>query len=222
VLAILKSDAVLKELYEELTAKTSVDKFNRNFGTLLKRFALDLEKEAKCWNEQRAAQFIRSRARIMAQKIADWVYPSERESQKARHGTVKQDKGEISEDSDLEEEPDEFMGLEIFITNSIAFQKLRDNIRLFLGLEPSSKINTFNFGSSILFTDFPFAEGNQFDTSDETIYHEQDVARYHQRPWDLSNFRQKIRDLFLPEPPILEGLSRVKWKCVSRTSDKDE
>jgi hypothetical protein len=60
VLVILKTDAALKGLYADSIAKTSVDKFNRNFGILLKRFAVDLEGEAKCWNEQRAAHFIRS------------------------------------------------------------------------------------------------------------------------------------------------------------------
>jgi hypothetical protein len=54
-LVILKSDVILKVLYEELTTKTSPEKFKRNLGILLKRFSLDLEKEAACWNEQRTA-----------------------------------------------------------------------------------------------------------------------------------------------------------------------
>jgi hypothetical protein len=222
VLDILKADAILKDLYEELTAKTSVDKFNRNFGTLLKRFALDLEKEAKCWNEQRAAQFIRSRARIMAQKIADVVYPSGHESQKARSINFEQDKAEISDDSDMEEEPDEFVELEKFITSSTAFQKLRDNIRGFLGLEPSSRDEAFDLAPSILFSQLPFAEDNQVDMPDVPIFYEQYTLPSLRNSWYLPNFYQKIRDLLLPEPPIPEGLSRVRWKCVSLTSDKDE
>ncbi|KAE9374270.1 hypothetical protein N431DRAFT_437737 [Stipitochalara longipes BDJ] len=203
VLAILKADATLKVLYADSIAKTSVDKFNRNLGRLLKRFALDLEGEAKCWNEQRAAQFIRSRARIIAQRVAGSVYPLERESQKIQPRTFEQDKAESSDDSDFEEEPDEFAELESFITNSSAFRKLHDNIRSFLGQERSYK----------LFEELPFAGEDHIYTLDEPVCYEQCSSPYSRNVWHLPNFSQKIRDILFPEPSIPDGMSRVRWQC---------
>jgi hypothetical protein len=52
ILAILLNDPLLKELYVEVSAKTTTEKFSRNFVTLLKKFSVEIEKEAKCWNEQ--------------------------------------------------------------------------------------------------------------------------------------------------------------------------
>jgi hypothetical protein len=171
VLVLLKSDHILKELYGQLAAKTSAGKFHRNFGTLLKRFALELEQEAKCRDEQRAAQFIQSRVRMMAQRIADSVYPFGHESWKAQSSTVEQDKTELSEDSDLEEEPDEFAKLEKFITNSTAFQKLREKIREFVGFGPSPIDSRFEIGICTLLGELPFAGEDQVDTSNEPIFY---------------------------------------------------
>jgi hypothetical protein len=238
VLVILKSDSVLKALYEELTTKTSAGKFNRNFGTLLKRFALKLEEEAKCWNEQRAAQFIRSRARMMAQKIAGSLYPAERKAQPGNAGQAKGEisedrdlgeepephKGEITEDSDLEEEPDDFAELEKFITNSTAFQRLRDNICEFLGLEPSAKDATFAVGTCTLLKELPFGREDQVDISNIPTFYEQSPCADVLNGWDLTSFIQQIRELLLPEQATPAGLLRVRWRCVSpklKTSSND-
>ena len=215
VLAILKSDAALKILYADSVSKTSVDKFNRNLGILLKRFAVDLEKEAKCWNEQRAAQFIRGRARTIAQKVATSVYPSQHESQKLPPRIVEQDGAESSDDSDLEEEPDEFVELEIFITNSTAFQKLRDNIRGFLGLEPSQEEAVLEASSCKLLEELPFAEEGDVDMLIAPAFEEQCPAPYSQGAWRRPSFSQKIRDFLFPESPLADGMSRVRWQCVS-------
>jgi hypothetical protein len=205
----------LKRLYDQLAAKTSAGKFDRNLGTLLKRFALDLEQEANCWDEQRAAQSIRSRARMMAQKIADSVYPSGHNSWKAQSSTIEQD-------SDLEEEPDEFAGLEKFITNSNAFQKLYENIGEFLGLEPSSIDSRFEVGVCTLLEELPFAGEEQVDTSNEPIFYERYPSSNVLKWWCPPSFSQKIRDLLLPEPAIPAGLSRVRWECVSLAKVEDE
>jgi hypothetical protein len=90
---------------------------------------------------ERAARspFYSQLARIIAQRVVDSVYPSKHASQKIQNRNSEQDKAESSDDSDFDEEPDEFAELETFITGSAAFCKLRDNIRAFLGLEPSQE-----------------------------------------------------------------------------------
>ena len=225
VLVIFKSDAILKVLYEKMSSKTSSGKFNRNFGTLLKRFGVDLEKEATCWDEQRAAQFIRSRARQIAQRIANAVYPTELESGKELlpgSNLIDHEKVESSEESDVEEELDEFLELEKFITNSNAFQILHENIRGFLGLrlEPEMMDAVLELGPSQLLAELPFAEEGQVDISDEAVYYEL-VASLQQWFWPLINFTHRLQNLLLSEPPIPDGMARVRWKCVGLTSGKD-
>ncbi len=223
VLVILKSDGILKALYEELTTKTSAAKFNRNFGTLLKRFAVDLEKEATCWNEQRTAQFVRSRARIFAQYISNSVYPF-RNSHEPQRITVEKDKdkAESSEDSDFEE-PDEFQELEKFIINSNAFQTLRENIRGFLGLEPSLPAShdvVPERGAKTLLAELPFAKDEEHSFTDEIVCSMRDASQYQQSPWPLTGFGQKLRNLLLPVKPIPNGMPRVWWQCVGFKFDR--
>jgi hypothetical protein len=152
---------------------------------------------------------------MMAQKIADSVYPSGHNSWKAQSSTIEQD-------SDLEEEPDEFAGLEKFITNSNAFQKLRENIRDFLGLEPSSIDSRFEVGVCTLLEELPFTGEDQDDTSNGLTFYEKCPSSDVLNGWLLPTFSQKIRDLLLPEPAIPAGLSRVRWKCVSLAKVEDE
>jgi hypothetical protein len=222
VLAILKADADLKILYGNSITKTSVDKFNRNLGRLLKRFGVDLEAEAKCWDEHRAARFIRSRARFIAQKIVDSVYPPKYEAYKVRAQIFEQDKAESSDDSDFEEEPDEFAELETFITSSAAFCKLRDNIRGFLGLEPSQEHTVLEASSCKLLEELPFAGEDYVYTIDGPVCYEQCPSPYLRNLWQMPSFSQKIRDFLFPEPPIAEGMSRVRWQCVSLDTGHEE
>jgi hypothetical protein len=223
LLVVLKTDAALKQLYEELKTRTSAEKFKRNFGTLLKRFALDLEKEAKCWNEQRAAKFIRSRARVMAQKVADSIYPSSDANWKIQWSAIEQDKAEISEDGDSDEEPDEFVDLEKFVTNSTAFQNLCSNIRGFLGSEPSSKGDAIDIVPTNieLFAELPFAaQEYHCGGLGGSILCGQPAPPCIGRVWYLPNFLHKAGDLLFAESPIPHGLSRVRWKCVSPRKDE--
>jgi hypothetical protein len=99
VLAILKADAFMKELFKELTAKTSPGNINRNFATLIKRFTVELKNDATCWNEQRIAKFTRSRAKNIPQKITDATFPSKTENSTAQTALVKNDEAESSESS---------------------------------------------------------------------------------------------------------------------------
>lgn len=212
VLVVFRSDMILKGLYDELISRSSADKFKRNFAILLKRFAVDLENEAQCWNEQQTAKFIRSRARKIAQRITDIMYPSGLKIEEGRPCTFPaQIKADHSEDSGTDDEPDEFLDLERFVTNSNAFQKLRDNIRSFVGLELSN-----------LTAELPFAQQDHFEVSQEDIFFEHDSLSCPQSQWFLSNFAQNIRGRLLPEPPIPNGLSRVRWKCVSLRIYEDE
>lgn len=208
VLAVLQADAVLKDLYAALTARTSAVKFKRNLGILLKRFAVDLENESSCYDEQRTAKYIRSRARKLAQRIVDAVYPIERDQTSA---SLAQTRAESSEDSRTNDEPDEYLELEKFVTNSRSFQQLRDNIRGVLGLELSK-----------LLAELPFAAENQLVESEESINSGQNALSCAKNVWSKRNFHDKIRDFLFPEPPIPNGLWRVRWKCVSLAAGKDE
>jgi hypothetical protein len=213
VFAILQADAVLKDLYVELTARTSAVKFKRNFGILLKRFAVDLERESSCYNEQRTAKFIRSRARKIAQRIVDAMYPSGSTIEGAHISMpLAQTKAESSEDSETDEEPDEYLELERFVTNSRSFQNLRDNIRGFLGLELSK-----------LLAELPFVDEDRLAEFEESINSVQNPLSCGKFVWSMRNFHHKIRDFLFPEPPIPNGLNRVRWKCVSlRASEMNE
>jgi hypothetical protein len=215
VFAILQADAVLKDLYVELTARTSAVKFKRNFGILLKRFAVDLERESSCYNEQRTAKFIRSRARKIAQRIVDAMYPSGSTIEGAYISMpLAQTKAESSEESETDEEPDEYLELEKFVTNSRSFEKLRDNIRGFLGLELNKLLAELPF--------VPFVDENQLVESEGSISREQNALSCGKILWSMRNFHHKIRDSVFPEPPITNGLTRVRWKYVSLRASEDE
>ncbi|KIN07137.1 hypothetical protein OIDMADRAFT_174154 [Oidiodendron maius Zn] len=216
VSVIFKSDAIVKMLYKKMSSKTSSGKFNRNFGTLLKRFRVDLEKEATCWNEQRAAQFLRGRARQIAQRIADEVYATELESGKelsSKPNLLDHEKVESFEDSGVEEELDEFLELQKFTTNSEVFQILHEYyeyIRGFLRprLERSLMDAALDIGPSQLLAELPFAEEDQVDLSDERVYYEHDTS-YRQWPWPLIDFTHRLQNLLLPEPQIPDGMARA-------------
>lgn len=212
VLAVLQTDAELKDLYVELTARTSAIKFKRNLGILLKRFAADLEAESNCYDEQCTAKFIRSRARMIAQRIVDAVYPSGSTKERAQTSrSLAQPRAESSGDSGTDEEPDEYLELEKFVTNSRSFEKLRDNIRGFLGLELSK-----------LLAELPFVDENQLVESEQSISCGQNALSCGKTLWSMPNFHHKIRDSVFPEPPIPNGLTRVRWKCVSLRTIEDE
>lgn len=212
VLRILRADAFMKDLYKELMAKTSPEKFDRNFGTLVKRFAVDLEKEATCWNEQHAAQYIRSRARKIAQKFTQATFPSASESWRAQTNLMEHNEAESSDSSDLDGEPDGFQELEKFITNSKAFQRLRVNIQRFLGSEPDSYDAMSITSGCDLLSLLPFAEES---LSEGLVSPKQNPSGFRWNLFSQDNFCQIIRGLFVSEPPIPDGMSRVRWKCVS-------
>jgi hypothetical protein len=122
-----------------------------------------------------------------------------------------QTKAESSEDSETDEEPDEYLELEKFVTNSRSFEKLRDNIRGFLGLELSK-----------LLAELPFVDENLLVESEESISCGQNALPCGKTLWSMRNLRHKIRDSVFPEPPIPHGLTRVRWKCVSLRASEDE
>jgi hypothetical protein len=70
----LITDPLLADLYEEVTLRTSVTKFSRNFGALLKRFGAEIQEEASSAAEQRAAVFIQSQARKLAKRATQQIF----------------------------------------------------------------------------------------------------------------------------------------------------
>lgn len=122
-----------------------------------------------------------------------------------------QTRAESSEDSETDEEPDEYVELENFVTTSRSFQELRDNIRGFLGLELGK-----------LLEELPFFDENQLVEPGQAIDGGQNVLSCGKPVWLMPKFHHKIRDLLFSEPPIPNSLTRVRWKCVSLTACDDE
>ncbi|KAL8708280.1 MAG: hypothetical protein Q9225_007629 [Loekoesia sp. 1 TL-2023] len=69
-------DELLKPLYAKAMEKVKTDRFERNFGRLLKLFAIDLQREAKGVLEASAARFVKARAKHIAYCMAKRLDPS--------------------------------------------------------------------------------------------------------------------------------------------------
>lgn len=213
VVAILRNDPLLKSLYELASTRTTPTKFCRKFWVLLKSFAVDLEREATSWSEQRAAQFIRSRARKLAGTITDVIYVGTKEGQK-RESRLLLDAMDIeNSDNSNFNEYDEFGELEWFIYSSGALGTMRTSLRRFL--DSKSKFHhQETIGQEFEYEMLlPFATEDSLDGMVTSSAH-----TYSPGPdrSGLSRFWSDIVESLLPkETQIVKGLTRVRWKCVS-------
>jgi hypothetical protein len=73
-----------------------------------------------------------------------------------------------------------------------------------------------------LLEELPFAGEDYVYTMDEPVCYEQCPSPYLRNLRQLPSFGQKIRDFLCPEPPVAEGMSRVRWQCVSVNTGHEE
>jgi hypothetical protein len=200
--------------YRELLTRALPKKVSRNFGTLFKKFGRDLEKAAKARDEKRTAKFIRSHARKLAEKLVESA--SLFQVYETRHDLPSRDDSDDPEDSEgenVEEAPDDFRDLEAFIMTSSAWVQLRLGIQSLLGRT--------------------YVERNTPSSGDPSIdVHQNDEAMSEDLPeaprssnggegdiplqaLSLESVGKRIWDLLMTEPPIPEGIIRVRWRCVS-------
>jgi hypothetical protein len=145
LITLLREDPVLQPLYRDALIRVAVERLERNLRRLLKRFAVDLRKEAEGPQQRGAAHFVRSRARNSAHIICSSLkcdapkpipksFPTMNISSEAV-----EDVSDNSSDSDnQEDELADLRELEAFIVTSMAFETLRLNLRLFVYPEESA------------------------------------------------------------------------------------
>jgi hypothetical protein len=147
LIALLREDPVLRPLYQEGFAKISAEKLERNLRRLLKRFAVDLRKEAENLQQRCAAHFVRSRATNSAHIICSSLGGNETKMTPKlflhvpREAEAKEleDVSDNSSDSDnQDDELADLCKLEEFLVTSRAFETLRQNLRLFVYPEDSA------------------------------------------------------------------------------------
>ncbi|KAF8858277.1 hypothetical protein BDZ45DRAFT_743523 [Acephala macrosclerotiorum] len=215
VLGILKTDMFLADLYDELVTKYSSEKVSRNLGTLFKRFAVDLEKDASREDEIRIARFIRSRARRLAQNIVDSILSrlSFSDSSIGEHSLLPNLKElEDFENDDAEEDTDDLRDLEIFIINPDAFRQLRLNIQSLLRYQSGSH-DTNPSNPNELPSLNPFGKEAELRVARSLLSRSLLPDAWHLNRLNL--FCKRFVDILSPEPPIPDGMSRVRWECVS-------
>ena len=137
---LLLSDDHLSVLYQEALKRVTADKFERNLRRILKRFAIDLRREAENPEQMSIAHFMRSQVRNSAHairnsccspgKIRDGITPKF----KMIHEPVNMEPDD-SDDDDYGPEPEDDTDLqqsEDFIITSQAFINLRHNLTSFI------------------------------------------------------------------------------------------
>jgi hypothetical protein len=139
LISVLREDTILQLLYQEALTKVAADRFERNLRRLLKQFAIDLLKEAENSQQRGAANFVRSRVRSSANIICSSLNRSGFKPVPKTLVTVEipqEAAGDAldgsSESGDQEDDPTDLQQLEVFIINSRAFEKLRQNLRLLI------------------------------------------------------------------------------------------
>ncbi|KAH6700531.1 hypothetical protein BKA61DRAFT_620717 [Leptodontidium sp. MPI-SDFR-AT-0119] len=145
LVTLFMNDDSLSVLFQEALAHITPDRFERNLRRLLKRFAVELRKEAANSQQQSAANFVRYWARNSAHIIRNSLSSPKEANKRAdevmfeaevrAEGTVDMESDESGEDSDPESDSEELMNLqqlERFITTSQAFARFIENLRAFI------------------------------------------------------------------------------------------
>lgn len=81
-------DELLKPLYAKAMEKVKTDRLEKNFGRLLKTFAMDLQREANGVLEASAARFLKARAKYTAYCMAKHLDPSRKADSKMIHELI--------------------------------------------------------------------------------------------------------------------------------------
>lgn len=136
---LLLSDRHLSIHYQEAVERVTADKFERNFRQLLKRFALELRKDAETPQQRSAAHFVRYQARNTAHIIRNSIYSSETPREVVRPNLIVLDEAANIEfdESESDSGPDDddhsdVQQLENFIITSPACRRLRNDRKSFV------------------------------------------------------------------------------------------
>jgi hypothetical protein len=186
---ILFSDPVLQSLFQ-IAETTALDRFERNLRRLLAIFFKDLYEEAQSTKEQLVARFVRSQARKSASLICIEPDPEGEGSGL----TIKE-----QDDSESDLEDDEMVDLqyiESVVLKSPALEKLRANLRQFIGL--TENISTEDTALTTL--DISSLD-NSLDMKPNGGGVMKDVIRMKNKIWR--------------SPPLAKGMKRVTWTCAS-------
>jgi hypothetical protein len=188
---ILYSDPVLHPLFKNFE-RTALDHFERNLRRLLAIFSKDLYDEAQSTKERLVARFVRSQARKSATLICIELDPEGGSS-----GLDNKEQDDSASDSvDEDEEMVELQYFESIVLKSSALEKLRANLRQFIG--SPENIST----EDAAFTALEFLSlDNGLDMNCNGGGFMKDVIRMKNKIWR--------------SPPLAKGMKRVTWTCVS-------
>jgi hypothetical protein len=204
--SVIFEDEVLQPLLHQAAEKILLDRLERNLRRLLKAFSKHLLEESTSNIERCAARFVRTQARKSAYLICNELDPSGERSRSS-----KKQSDEISE-SEPDEDGDELVDLdnfETFILKSVAFKRLRDNIRQFVNPLPTSSRESRELVAQELFSLLPFAESTPLDAVSSTGIVAKSIFER-----SLKWVKKTVNRLF-KDPPIAKGMKRVRWTCVS-------
>jgi len=189
---ILFNDPVLQSLLRLLreAERFALDRFERNLHRLLVIFSKDLYEEARSGKERLVARFVKYEARKSALLICIELDP---EGERSGLGSRDQN------DSESDFEDDEMGDLQYFesiILESSALEKLRANLRQFIG--PTENTSTENIALTALDV-FSLDNGLPIQSDGSGIL--KDLIRIKNKIWRF--------------PPLAKGMKRVTWTCVS-------
>jgi hypothetical protein len=148
LIELFLSDNHLSLLFQEALKRVTADKFERNFCRILKRFSIELRREAENSQQRSIAHIVRYQARNSAHAIRNSIWSS-RKSQvdvtpkfEMLHEPVNIDSDESDDDFGPDYEGDtDLQQSEDFIIASQAFVKLRHRLTLFIHSINGTKID---------------------------------------------------------------------------------
>jgi hypothetical protein len=200
---IFFEDTALQSSCMEAVEKIPLERLERNLRRLLRVFSKDLEEEAATQKEKQVAKYVGTQARRSAYLICTEVDPD-------GEGSMSKKTPEEFSDSDSGGDGDDLADLdyfEAFISNSLAFEALRVNLIQFVSLsEPAGRDveDATARGTSIL----------EFMDSDvDVVASTCSIVKQSSNP-AFQRVIKIVHKLF-HDPPLAEGMKRVRWTCVS-------
>jgi hypothetical protein len=200
---IFFDDTALQSSCIEAVEKIPLERLERNLRRLLRVFSKDLEEEAATPKEKQVAKYVGTQARRSAYLICTELDPDS-------EGSMSKKTSEEFSDSDSDVDGDDLADLdyfEAFISNSLAFEALRVNLGQFVSLsEPAGRDveEATARGTPILvFVD------SDVDVVPSTC----SIVKQSSNP-AFQRVIKIVHNLF-HDPPLAEGMKRVRWTCVS-------
>lgn len=217
--------------------KIGRDRFQRNFGRLLKQFVLDLQLEVTSKIHFRTVSFVKNRSGAVSGDICERVAGPKKTKQGTKDSIDESEGEEVEEGKEVGEaevspnEDEEYNLSEVkqFMLPSLAFVALRDNLRNFVQptfqskfgelLRATKETRTLSHGhvqeswirtciSEVQSIDPTLIEISR--TSDDSLINKLKafVEKWTRERWDWW-------PLSPAQHPLNSGQARLKWTCVS-------